>query len=270
MVKVSEIQAHDGKSLKEIMAEIMEKNRVVATQTAVCDKHGEFEQQVHGSGKTSPCPSCEAEKAAHKQQLQAEANRRYIAEKIGKCGIPKRHQSCRVANYNAQNAGQIALKTAVSEYINELLSGSLKRNFVFLGNCGTGKTHLACAIGMAAIRNGKTVLFSSASEVIRRMQATHKSAHETEFDLMNEYGKLDLLILDEVGVQYETESAKRIITEIVNERYNNELPTIFISNLDEVQFSQIMGERAMSRMKQDGCLPFVCDWADYRSQVQAA
>ena len=151
-----------------------------------------------------------------------------------------------------------------------MFSGSLKRNFVLLGNCGTGKTHLACAVGMEAIRQGKTVLFATASEIIRRVQAAHKSTSETEWDLMNTFADLDLLIVDEVGVQYNTESANRIITEIVNARYNNELPTIFISNLDKQAFQAVMGDRAMSRMQEDGCVPFVCDWQDCRTQHKAA
>lgn len=270
MELISKGKSQENQSTKNIMAGILAGMNIVETRIAMCEKHGEFEQQVRGNGKKSRCPHCESEAIAEQKQKQAEAMQQHVQSKLGKCGIPKRHQACRVNNYNAETEKQIALKNAVKAYIEELLSGSLKRNFVFLGNCGTGKTHLACAIGTAAIHKGKTVLFSSASEVIRRIQATHKSAHETEFELMNEYAKLDLLILDEVGVQYQTESANRIITEIVNDRYNNELPTIFISNLSVAEFAEVMGERAMSRMKQDGCLPFVCDWADYRSQNQAA
>ena len=82
--------------------------------------------------------------------------------------------------------------------------------------------------------------------------------------MMQEFEQLDLLIVDEVGVQYATESANRIITEIVNARYNAEKPTVFISNLGANEFQTVMGERAMSRMMEDGCKPFVCDWSDYR------
>lgn len=254
-------------SFNHFVEELNKKYSVVATEKVVCEKHGEFEQSVLGGGFKTPCPYCEEEKKAKETMAKAESTRQKVLEKIGKCGIPKRHQLCRVGNYEAKTEKQVALKNAILQYINELNNGGLKRNFVMLGNCGTGKTHLACAVGMAGIKSGKTVLFSSASEVIRRIQATHKSQTETEFDLMNEYAKLDLLILDEVGVQYQTESANRIITEIVNERYNNELPTIFISNLNPSEFITVMGERAMSRMKQDGCLPFVCDWEDYRSRT---
>lgn len=251
-------------SLESLMKKINENNKVRSVNSAHCSKHGEFKQTVFVSGKKSICPQCLQSIRAAEQQRQAAIRSLQITEIIGKCGIPPRHQACRVSNYQTNSQKQNELKLSVKRYIEDLLAGSLKRNFVMLGNCGTGKTHLASAVGMAAISAGKTVLFCTASEVIRRVQATHKSQHESEFDLMNQYSKLDLLILDEVGVQYQTESANRIITEIVNDRYNNELPTMFLSNLSVAEFSQTMGERAMSRMKEDGCVPFICDWEDYR------
>ena len=92
--------------------------------------------------------------------------------------------------------------------------------------------------------------------------------------MIKKYAEIDLLIIDEVGIQYATDNAGRVITEIVNARYENELPTIFISNLSLDKFSAVMGNRVMSRMLTDGCKPFICDWEDYRENqnqnIQAA
>ncbi len=251
-------------SLAAMMQRLMEQHRIVRTETVHCPEHGDYAADVTASGRVSECPAClRAEADAEAEKKAEQANRRLL-EKLGRCGIPKRHQGCRVNTYQADTPKQQALKTAVAEYIREMQTGSLKRNFVMLGNCGTGKTHLACAIGMAAVQQGKTVLFATASEIIRRVQAAHKSNTETEWDVMQEFERLDLLVVDEVGVQYTTESANRIITEIVNARYNAEKPTVFISNLGSDEFQAVMGERAMSRMKEDSCKPFVCDWSDYR------
>lgn len=247
-----------------MMQELLRRTAITHSETAHCEKHGEYTADVSADGRKSPCPLCQAEAKAAEQAEQAERENRRLTEKLGHCGIPKRHQGCRVNTYRAETAKQQALKTAVTEYVREMQSGGLKRNFVMLGNCGTGKTHLACAIGMEAVRQSKTVLFATASEIIRRVQAAHKSDTETEWGVMQEFEQLDLLIVDEVGVQYATESANRIITEIVNARYNAEKPTVFISNLGADEFQAVMGERAMSRMMEDGCKPFVCDWADYR------
>lgn len=252
-------------TLPDLMTQLLARRKIVATEEAHCGIHGRYLANKSAGGRVSPCPLCqEAEKAKEAARLAQQAQQR-LAQTIGKCGIPKRHQHCRVASYLATTPKQKMLKEAITHYAQEMLSGGLKRNFVLLGNCGTGKTHLACAVGLEAIRHGKTVLFLTASEIIRRVQATHKSTTETEWDLMHAFSNLDLLIVDEVGVQYGSDSANRIITEMVNARYNNELPTIFISNLDKQAFQDLMGERAMSRMKEDGCVPFVCDWSDYRT-----
>ncbi len=265
------VSAHEkAKSgLSAAVRALIEEHRITHTETAHCPEHGDYTADVSAAGRKSPCPACKQAEADAEAAKKAEQANRRLLEKLGCCGIPKRHQGCRVNTYRADMAKQQALKDAVTEYIREMQAGGLKRNFVMLGNCGTGKTHLACAIGMEAVRQGKTVLFATASEIIRRVQATHKSDTETEWGVMQEFERLDLLIVDEVGVQYATESANRIITEIVNARYNAEKPTVFISNLGADEFQAVMGERAMSRMKEDGCKPFVCDWADYRKGGKA-
>lgn len=251
-------------TVNEMMANIIANLKVVGEKTVKCAKHGDYTATITADGKVSACPHCKAEKEAEKIAKATEENNQRLMKKIGKCGIPKRHQHCRVSTYQADTPKQQTLKAEITAYAKEMISGSLKRNFVMLGNCGTGKTHLACAVGMEAVKQGQSVLFATASEIIRRVQAAHKSQTETEWELMNTFADLDLLIIDEVGVQYATESANRIITEIVNARYNNEKPTIFISNLSPAEFQAVMGERAMSRMREDGCKPFVCDWQDYR------
>ena len=264
MEMISNSQEKPQSSIAAMLGALMEKHRTIRTETVHCPEHGDYSANVTASGRVSQCPCCEKDAAEAEAAKKAEQENRRLLEKLGRCGIPKRHQGCRVNTYRAETAKQQAHKTAVTEYIREMQAGSLKRNFVMLGNCGTGKTHLACAIGMETVRQSKMVLFATASEIIRRVQAAHKSDTETEWDVMREFERLDLLIVDEVGVQYATESANRIITEIVNARYNAEKPTVFISNLDADEFQAVMGERAMSRMMEDGCKPFVCDWADYR------
>lgn len=244
---------------------LMREYQAIGETIAHCDKHGDYTASITATGKQSPCPLCLAEQKAQAAKRAAEQKNAQILANLGKYGIPKRHRHCRVHTYQASLPAQKALKAEVAAYAQAMISGSLKRNLVLLGNCGTGKTHLACAVGMAALTAGKTVLFATASEIIRRVQAAHKSATETEWALMSQLARLDLLIIDELGVQYATESANRIITEIVNARYENELPTIFISNLSVAAFADLMGERAMSRMREDGCKPFVCDWQDYRT-----
>ncbi|MDK4545160.1 ATP-binding protein [Kingella kingae] len=251
-------------SVGVMMQRIMAGLEVQETVQAACAQHGSYTQTVYRNGDKTPCPHCEWEAKLSQEKQAAQARQRALLEKLGKAGIPKRHQACTVSGYHATNDKQREFKNTVVDYVRQMQSGGLKRNLVLLGNCGTGKTHMACAVGNAAVQSGKTVLFLTASEMIRRVQAALKNRDESEFDVMQRIAGVDLLIVDEIGVQYTTESANRIVTEIVNERYNRELPTVFLSNLSLPEFCAALGDRAISRMREDGCKPFVCDWEDYR------
>ncbi|EQD56002.1 DNA replication protein dnaC, partial [mine drainage metagenome] len=78
----------------------------------------------------------------------------------------------------------------------------------FYGNTGTGKTHLACAIANELLRQGKSALFVRAYEVLRTIRDTWKGGEKTELAVIREFVAPDLLILDEVGVQYGSESER--------------------------------------------------------------
>ncbi len=72
-----------------------------------------------------------------------------------------------------------------------------KRNIVFIGNPGTGKTHLSIAIGIKALMKGYKVLFTPVSEMLHNLNAG--KADNTYYQKVDYYLKPDLLILDELG-----------------------------------------------------------------------
>ena len=70
--------------------------------------------------------------------------------------------------------------------------------------------------------------------------------------MLSVYTGVDLLIVDEVGVKAGTENEKQIIFNVLNERYNNVLPTVLISNLRENEVKTYLGERVWDRLKEGG------------------
>ncbi|HLD79302.1 MAG TPA: IS21-like element helper ATPase IstB [Candidatus Nanoarchaeia archaeon] len=92
-----------------------------------------------------------------------------------------------------------------------------KANILFIGQPGTGKTHLSVALGLKALGYGKTVLFSSVWEMIQRLQASR--ADFSYQKRIEEYLKPDLLILDELGYRSMAEKTVEDFFEIVSRRY---------------------------------------------------
>lgn len=135
-----------------------------------------------------------------------------------------------------------------------------------LGDAGTGKTHLACAIGNHVIRNcGGQARFSSVAE-INRLVREAKSFNSTvsESEVIEAFAAYDLLIIDEVGVQSGTEAESRALFDVFNERYQNLKPTILISNLNAEDFVAAVGNRIADRIKEDGGEFLFFNWESAR------
>ena len=83
--------------------------------------------------------------------------------------------------------------------------------------------------------------------------------------MLDFYGKLvEFLVIDEVGVQFGTETEKFIFYEVINRRYENVLPTVLISNLTSDELKTFIGDRAFDRFREDGGAILAFDWESYR------
>lgn len=136
---------------------------------------------------------------------------------------------------------------------------------VLCGTPGTGKTHLAVSIArQIAGELQETVFITTASRIIRAFRRTWAGNSEfSELDVLEKYCTPDLLIIDEIGVQYGTDSERNILFEVINDRYEDLLPTILISNLPVVDLQEMLGERAVDRLLQGGTV-LTFNWPTYR------
>ena len=85
--------------------------------------------------------------------------------------------------------------------INDCLTANFikeKKNIVFIGNPGTGKTHLAVSIAIKALMKGYKVLFTSVSEMLQNLNAS-KADNNNYYQKISFYLAPDLLVLDELG-----------------------------------------------------------------------
>lgn len=137
---------------------------------------------------------------------------------------------------------------------------ALKNNIILIGGVGTGKTHLAYAIlNMLCEKkelssgyryySSDFVHYASCKEIIDNIKKCwDKGADEYDFNVIKTYKEIPLLIIDEVGVQYGTDSERIELFEIINERYNNCYPTIAISNYSKQQIVKTLGLRITDRL----------------------
>jgi len=124
------------------------------------------------------------------------------------------------------------------------------------GRTGLGKTHLSLAIANKVLENGYSVIYDSVINILRNIEKEHFSReHSTEmFDLIME---ADLLILDDLGTEYESPFYNATIYNIINTRLNRSKPTIISTNLNFAGIGRRYDERVVSRIVSAyACLEF--------------
>ncbi len=249
------------------------------TQTKTCEVHGEFTSTCIGSKHFGPrwsgCPTCAAQQEAliqaeeaSRQEAFREARRN---EALDAAGIPPRYRTATFEGWAAPTEHHRQALAACREFAEgfDLVRQSGKSMILF-GTTGTGKTHLATAIALAVHAKGYRAMYTTVAGLTRRIKSTWGEGRlEEEHQVLAQLHTADLLILDEVGVQSNSEWEKTHLFDLVNERYNWLRPTLVISNLDLAGIHRTLGERVIDRLRQAGGRAVRFEWESYRKQAPA-
>lgn len=101
------------------------------------------------------------------------------------------------------------------------------------GGYGCGKTHLAASIANECLSRGRPVLLVNVPDLLDHLRATYGPESEVSFDeRFNEVRDASVLILDDLGTQNATPWAQEKLYQILNHRYNAQLPTVVTTNQD--------------------------------------
>lgn len=104
---------------------------------------------------------------------------------------------------------------------------------VLEGSYGSGKTHLAAAIGNARLDHGDIVLFMTAPDLLDHLRSTFGNHAEESYDtLFDRIRTTNLLILDDLGVENPSGWALEKLFQLLNHRYVEKLPTVITTNVE--------------------------------------
>ncbi len=129
------------------------------------------------------------------------------------------------------------------ELLRELTWLERRENLLLMGAVGTGKTHMATALGVEACRRGFGVQFYRASDLVAVLQEKFAAGTLTRF--REKLKKMDLLILDEVGYVPFSQTGSELLFNVVADCYEQQ-SVIVTSNLEFGQWTSIFGDTKLT------------------------
>lgn len=169
--------------------------------------------------------------------------------------------------YRPQNSSQKEALDKAKEYVANF---DKVKGLLLQGRPGLGKSHIAASIVKEIVQQKHTGIFISLPRLMTELKATYnKNSNLSELDILTALQKVDLLVMDDLGVEWEKKKdqafswAQKKIYEVVDSRIGR--ATIYTTNFTGKDLMDMYGERDFSRMVQN-CEPIKMDGQNYRLQ----
>ena len=239
----------------------------IEKKQANCPVHGPFESRCILGTIWTKCPACTAEEdqrdAAKRAQAEQERRQRILADKIGRACLPERFASQGLDAYEVEHEGQARALKFARDYSKDFSHvRKTGRSALFVGGLGTGKTHLSVGIALEVMRQGYTALFLTVFQAIRTVKDSWRGGSEAR--AIAALVEPDLLILDELGQQFGSDTEQLILFDVLNERYSQRKPVILLSNHPIAEIEKLLGSRMMDRLREDGAECVIFKWPSHR------
>ena len=185
-------------------------------------------------GVKRPMCLCKCESERIKREDAERKRRAYAAmvEKNRRAGFADYEMSkWTFANDDGESA---KLTAAMQRYVDNFADMERHgKGLLLYGSCGTGKTYAACEVANALIDRGVTVLVTNFARLINDLQGNFE--RQAYIDGLNYYR---LLVIDDLGVERNTEYAKEQVYNIIDGRYRAGMPMIITTNLSMDKMSK--------------------------------
>jgi len=204
------------------------------------------------------CPECE--------RLQREEDARLVkAQELVALRLRRERaglsESCTFDTFIVAGSAE---KAAAIKIAGDVALGRI-RWALFAGKTGTGKTHLAKAVLDDAMLRGHPIRYVKLVDFMRELRACYfQAAKETEATVIARYKAVRFLAIDEFGLKSDlSEWERATLDDLLDVRWEKQLPTILITNMTAREFFAQTGDRIESRFAQIGRVVSFT-WEDFR------
>jgi DNA replication protein DnaC len=153
-------------------------------------------------------------------------------------GVGSRYYNAHVAKLKIDNNSKELLCRWVEKPNNFL---------IVLGVPGTGKTYICMALANLFLEKKAIVKYMNARRFFEEVQQAI-SYGKSQYEKIRQLARAEILILDDIGASANSEWQREVILDLVDQRYNEQKPTIITSNFSQPQMIEILGDRTTRRI----------------------
>lgn len=227
-------------------------NNALARFEAFCEKQfgkklDTSESMVALGNRLIEEKSREAHQALHQERIAQQKKALFIQRTDA--SIPEEYSLATIKPFNpTQHAICERLQSYVDNFNRVQQAGA---NIILTGSIGTGKTHLACAVANALLDKGITVHYTTMYGLCLYIKESWSDkTGDSESQRIQKLIDVDLLIIDEVGVQRDSDMP--FITEVIDGRFRTHKPSIILSNYSATELQKILTARNYDRLTRKG------------------
>lgn len=242
--------------------------RLASLLPAVAKELPTREEAVRILAEAQQREAAERQNGAAARAIANAAERRAAADASWQAlGIPARFAEANIETWPAELPEQQKVLRTLQRYVLEFDKVRTKgTSLLLVGTVGSGKSTLGCALCNAVASLGFSALYvHQVAKLFREVkEGFAPGATVPASKVLAAHKRPDLLVLDEVGMQFGGKTEAQLLTELVDDRYSECKPTVLISNLATADWSDLLEPRAVDRMREHGrTLHFT--WASFRT-----
>ena len=237
-----------------------------------CSKcHTPRQKQIEVAGKRmEPRCMCACQTADHEKREQERKHREFLdmVERNRSVGLPdpelRKHTFENDLGYNPK---QIAIAKQYVQHWEEFLASST--GLLLWGNVGTGKSFIAGCIANALLDKGVPVIITNFARLLNKLTDMYSGDRNAYIDSFKKY---PLMIIDDLGMERDSEFAREQVFSVIDSRYRSQLPIIVTTNLslEELKDTTDLSKARIYDRVMERCLPIRVNEQNIRELNQAA
>lgn len=227
-----------------------------------CNTPKQCKVNIFGSERTVYCLcKCGVKAWKTEQALQKYREKMIDIQRMRQTGFPDTEMQN--WNFDRDDKSNPKISEIARNYVDNFDEMKKRgKGLLFFGSVGTGKTFISACIANALIDKGNACLVTNFARLVNTISGMYEGKQEY-IDSLNRY---DLLVIDDLASERDTEYMGEIVQNIIDSRYRSGLPLIVTTNLtsDELKHpAEIRKQRIYSRLF-EMCLPVEVTGQDRR------